>query len=373
MHARTKYESEDLFARHGAKIIGDLLKGDKGIVDVAFPARNINPVTDGITQLMCTLAGGQFDIEIVDKCRLLDFSLPDYWAAEFPGPKFGIAGIRNYLNVYDRPLLGAILKPKTGLSPDLVGEMCYEVAVGGVDFIKEDEILGNPSFCPMEERVPIVVEQLRRAEEETGNKVLYAPCLTVEVKYLRDHARKAVELGANALHFNMYSGLSSYRMVAEDDQVNVPIHVQRCGDMAYTKDPHHGIHPSVICKALRMVGGDLTHAGMYAGYIATPLEQLKMSLSVLRDEFYGMKQCLPQLSGGSHPGLVDVTYKALGKEMMFGAGGAIMGHPLGLTAGARAMRLAIDAAAAGVDIRTVAAEHEEVRTALDKWGVVEKV
>ena len=205
MHIRTKYENEDLFRNYGAKIVGDVPQGDKGEVEIAFPAHNIDPVTDGITQLMCTLAGGLYDIAILDKVRLLDFTLPDSWAKAFPGPRFGMEGVREYLGVYDRPLLGGIIKPKTGLSPDLVGQMCYEIAVGGVDFIKEDEILGNPSFCRMEERVPIVVQYLKRAEEETGEKTLYAPCLTVEVKHLRDHARRAVELGANALHFNIYS------------------------------------------------------------------------------------------------------------------------------------------------------------------------
>lgn len=370
MHIRTKYESEELFKDYGAKIVGNKLSGSKGIVEIAFPAHNIDPETDGITQLFCTLAGGLYDIEILDKVRLLDFEVPDAWASAFPGPKFGMKGIREYLGVHDRPLLGGIIKPKTGLSPELVGQMCYEIALGGVDFIKEDEILGNPAFCRMEERVPIVVEYLKRAEQETGEKTLYAPCLTVDVKHLRDHARKAVALGANALHFNIYSGLSSYRMIAEDDEVNVPIYVQRSGDMAYTKDPYHGIHFGCICRGIRMVGGDFTHAGMYGGYIATPPDILQKYLSALRDPFHGMKICIPGISGGGHPGLVDITYNALGKDMMFTIGGGIMGHPQGLTAGAQAMRQAIDAAVKGIDVEAEAREHEELDTAIKKWGVV---
>lgn len=370
MHIRTKYESEELFKKSGAKIVGSKLSGNKGIIEIAFPSHNIDPETDGITQLFCTLAGGLYDIEILDKVRLLDFEVPDYFARAFPGPKFGMKGVREYLGVYDRPLLGGIIKPKTGLSPELVGQMCYEIALGGVDFIKEDEILGNPVFCRMEDRVPIVVKYLKKAEEQTGEKTLYAPCLTVDVKHLREHARKAVKLGANALHFNIYSGLSSYRMIAEDKEINVPLYVQRSGDMAYTKDPYHGIHFAVICKAIRMVGGDFTHAGMYGGYIATQPELLEKYLYALRGPFHDMEICIPGISGGGHPGLVDITYKALGKDIMFTVGGGIMGHPQGLTAGAKAMRIAIDAAIKGIDVEKVAMEHDELNIALKKWGVV---
>jgi len=370
MHIRGKYENEELFRRYGAKIVGEASKGSNGIVEIAFPAHNIDPETDGITQLLCTLAGGLYDIEILDKVRLLDFKIPKSWASFFPGPRFGIKGVRKILGVYDRPLLGGIIKPKTGLSPKLIGQMCYELAVGGCDFIKEDEILGNPSFCRMEERVPIVVESLEKANKETGAKTLYAPCLTVDVKYLQEHCRKAVGLGAEALHFNIYSGLSSYRMIAEDPEINVPLYVQRSGDMAYTKDPHHGIDFGVLCRAIRLCGGDFTHAGMLGGYIATPPDQLKRYLEILKGPFFGFKSTIPGISGGSHPGLVHVTYEHLGKDIMFTVGGAIMGHPQGLIAGARAMRQAIDAAVAGVPIEEVTAEHKELETAIKKWGIV---
>ncbi len=373
MHIRTKYENKQLFHNHGAKIIGQVPKGNEGIVEIAFPAHNIDPETDGISQLLCTLAGGQYDISILEQVRLLDFQLPQHWASFFPGPRFGLSGIREILKVYDRPLLGAIIKPKTGLSPKLIAEICYELALGGCDFIKEDEILGNPFFCRMEERVPLISEILQRASRKTGTKTLYAPCLTVGVKHLKEHCRKAVRLGATALHFNLYCGLSSYRMIAEDPQISVPIHVQRSGDMAYTKDPHHGIDAGVICQAIRLCGGDLTHAGMLGGYIATPPEQLERYLEILKGPFFGFRSTIPAISGGTHPGLVQVTYERLGKDIMFMVGGAIMGHPQGMCAGARAMRQAIDATVQGIPIEEAAVQHKELETAIKEWGIVKSL
>ena len=52
-------------------------------------------------------------------------------------------------------MLGGIVKPKTGLDIQTLKEVCANMVKGGVDFIKEDEILGNPSCCPFEERVKI--------------------------------------------------------------------------------------------------------------------------------------------------------------------------------------------------------------------------
>ena len=367
---RTKYENDDLFKDYGAKIINHSTDSNSGVVEIAFPSHNINPKTDGVSQLLCTLAGSLYDIEILKNVRLLDFDVPDSWAAAFSGPKFGLKGIRDLLGVHDRPLIGGILKPKTGLPPKLVAQICYDLAIGGIDYIKEDEILGNPDFCPMEERVPLVVELLKKAEEETGKKTLYAPCLTVDVQNLRDHARKAVSLGATSLHFNIYCGLSSYRMISEDDQISVPIHIQRGGDMAYTKNPYHGIDIDVMFKIMRLCGGDMTQAGMLGGYITSPLEKLKISINALKGPFHGLKTVTPAISGGLHPGIVNLNMEHLGNDIMFMVGGAIMGHPDGITAGTRSMRQAIDASCSGINIEEAAKEHSELKTAIEKWGIV---
>jgi 2,3-diketo-5-methylthiopentyl-1-phosphate enolase len=222
----------------------------------------------------------------------------------------------------------------------------------------------------MAERVPLVAKFLKKAEDETGKKTLYAPCVTVDVMHLRDHARKAVELGATALHFNIYSGLSSYRMISGDEHIGVPIHVQRGGDMAYTKNPYHGIDIDVIFKAIRLCGGDMTQAGMLGGYISTDLEKLKISINVLTGQFHDLKPTTPAISGGLHPGIVHLNLKYLGNDIMFMVGGAIMGHPQGITAGTRAMRQAINAACAGIQIQEAAKGHGELQAAIDKWGIV---
>ena len=76
------------------------------------------------------------------------------------------------LGVQDRPLLNNMIKPCIGLTPERTAELAYEAAVGGVDVIKDDELICDPPFCRLEERVKAVMEALKRAEEEKGEKTL---------------------------------------------------------------------------------------------------------------------------------------------------------------------------------------------------------
>jgi 2,3-diketo-5-methylthiopentyl-1-phosphate enolase len=50
-------------------------------------------------------------------------------------------------------------------------------------------------------------------------------------------------------------------------------------------------------------------------------------------------------------------------------GGAIHGHPMGAISGAKAMRQAIDATVEGIPLRQAAESHEELKVAIDSWGI----
>lgn len=53
----------------------------------------------------------------------------------FPGPRFGVEGLRRLMNVRDGPLLCTALKPMGNCSKDFA-EMAYSFAKGGIDIIK---------------------------------------------------------------------------------------------------------------------------------------------------------------------------------------------------------------------------------------------
>lgn len=148
----------------------------EGYAEIAYPVENVNPRVGGIPELLVTVAGCAFEPTDFTAMRLIDIRVPKSFAKEFPGPRFGIPGFRDLIgdDAKSRPLIGTPVKPCVGLAPDVVAEICYEAAMGGIDFIKDDELNVSPKYCPIEERVPKVMEALDRAKEETGKTTLHA-------------------------------------------------------------------------------------------------------------------------------------------------------------------------------------------------------
>ena len=103
---------------------------------------------DGISHLLCQLMGGQMDIDILHKCRLVDIDFPEEVLKYYLKPKYGISGLRKFLDKLINHSVEQLLN-QTGMSLKVLLEMIKELIDGGVDFIKEDEILSNPSFCKL--------------------------------------------------------------------------------------------------------------------------------------------------------------------------------------------------------------------------------
>lgn len=352
-HVRNQWETEELFENHSCKVIGDpdvLEKTTSGIVRIAFPIINTNWKEDGITQLMVQVMGGQLDIDQVLSCRLLKLDFPSEVLRYFQGPKFGITGIREYLGVQDKPLLGAIIKPKTGITPHVLLEMVKELVDNGVNFIKEDEILSNPSFCTIEERVPLIMDYIKNS----GKKVVYCVCINADYPYILDRVKQVHALGGNGVHINFWNGLGVYKSVRELD-LPIFVHFQKSGDKILTDKNHRfSIDFNVICQLAGMMGVDFIHSGMWGGYCDDDEEVLRKNLDTLHQH-----NVMPALSCGMHPGIVKAIEARFGTNFLANTGGAIHGHPQGTGAGVRAMRQALDGDT----------EKEEYTIAIEKWGL----
>lgn len=352
-NVRNIWETDELFERHSCVILGDedYLKSKKeGIVEIAFPVANTDFKRDGISHLLCQIMGGQLDIDIITKCHVLDLKIPKAIEQEyFLGPQFGIDGIREFVGVEGKPLLGGIVKPKIGVTPEVLLEMVKQMVEGGINFIKEDEIMSNPAICPIEERVPLIMDYLK------DKNVIYSVCINADAPYLLERAKLVHELGGNSIHVNFWSGLGCYRALRELD-LPLFIHFQKSGDKILTGKNHDfHIEWDVICDLAGLMGVDFIHAGMWGGYLSDNEEELSHTLSVLH-----ARGVMPALSCGMHPGLVQAINKRFGVDYMANVGGALHGHPGGTQAGTRAMRCAIDD-------KTSA----EYTAAIEKWGLTE--
>ena len=349
---RNSWETDELFERHSCLILAEeeaLRSKTQGIVEVAFPVVNTDFEQDGISHILCQIMGGQMDIDIITECHTLEISFPEHVRKKaFMGPKFGIDGIREYTGVYDKPLLGGIIKPKIGITPEILLQMVKEMVSGGVNFIKEDEIMANPAICPIEQRVPLIMNYLG------GKNVIYSVCINADAPYVLDRAKRVADLGGNSVHVNFWSGLGVYNALRKLD-LPLFLHFQKSGDKILTEKKHkYHIEWSVVCKLAGLMGVDFIHAGMWGGYMSDNEKELKEVLATLHS--HGV---LPALSCGMHPGLVQAINEKFGVDYMANVGGAIHGHPNGSLGGAMAMRQAIDK------------DHKkEYYLAIKKWGKV---
>ncbi|MCI8877895.1 MAG: hypothetical protein HFF78_02820 [Oscillospiraceae bacterium] len=188
------------------------------LIQLAYPMHNFST---SMSTLMTILFG---NISASGMIRLIDAAFPRKMIEQFQGPKFGIQGLREVLGVPERPLLNAMIKPNTGWTADEGAELFYRACRGGVDVIKDDELmLADGPFCPLEERVRKFMAAEKRVYEETGEHSLYAVNISDETAKVRDNAYRVLERGGNCLMVNVYTtGFDTLKMLADDPHIQVP-------------------------------------------------------------------------------------------------------------------------------------------------------
>ena len=342
----------------------------EGIVKVAYPLELFDPEVGGIPNLLSIVAGNLFGLTGLDRVKLLDIDLPKDYVLSYPGPQFGIEGIRELVGTTEnrRPHVGTIIKPKVGLTPKDTAAVAYEAASGGLDFIKDDETLTSQKFCPFEDRLVQVMEKLNLVKEETGKTVLYAVNISATNDKLLTLADFARSNGANCLMIDILTtGFGAVQILAQND-VKLPLHIHRTMHGALTEGKH-GVSMMVLAKLTRLVGGDQLHTGTAAGKmgLADELPEIQRINNFLRAEWHGLKSILPVASGGIHPAIVPINVENLGSDLVIQAGGGVHGHPQGTRAGAMAMMQAAEAAFQNIPLETYAETHPELEAALKKW------
>lgn len=338
-------------------------------IRIAYPDLNFSR---DIPALLVTVFG---KLSMDGRVKLLDLDVSEGFQGAFAGPKFGIAGVREQLGVHGRPLLMSIFKSVIGHDLRGLEEQFYQQALGGVDLIKDDEILFENEEIGIDRRVAVCMEAARRASEQTGQKLLYAVNLTGPTSRLHEQARRAIAEGANALLFNALAyGYDALHELAADPSVNVPIAAHPAMAGAFYPSPHYGIAaPLLLGKLMRLAGADLVLFPSPYGSVVMPKEENLAITAALLDPTRPMRTSFPVPSAGIHPGLVPLLLRDFGIESVVNAGGGVHGHPGGAAAGGHAFRQAIDASMAGIPLQQAAQEpgREALRAAVDAWGVRE--
>lgn len=341
------------------------LKSDtiKAEVKIAYPSANFSA---DLPAILTTVFG---KLSLDGEVKLLDLDFSEELLSHFPGPRFGIDGIRSKLGVTERPLVMSIFKGVIGRDLDFMAAQLREQALGGVDLVKDDEILFDNPLTPFEQRITTGKSVLEAVFEETGHRTLYAVNLSGRTSGLRDKAKKARELGADALLFNVHAyGLDVLQELAEDEEIGLPLMAHPAFSGAFTSSPFYGLSTALaLGKLTRIAGADFSLFPSPYGSVALEKAQA-LALGHALVEESPLKRSFPVPSAGIHPGLVPLLINDFGIDSIINAGGGVHGHPDGAAGGGKAFRQAVDAVLSGKTLAEASEQHQELKTALDIWG-----
>ncbi len=359
------------------------------LVRIAYPVELFEE--GNMPVFLASVAGNIFGMRRAKYLRVEDIYMPYDFIKYFRGPVKGIQGVRDTLKVYDRPIVGTVPKPKVGYTADEVEKLAYEILSGGMDFIKDDENLGSPSYCRFEARAKAIMKVIDRVEKETGERKVWLANITADVREMEKRLKLIADYGNPVIMVDVvivgWASLGYIRDLAEEYKLY--IHAHRAMHAAMTRNPYHGISMFTLAKLFRIIGVDQLHIGTpEVGKLEARTIDVIRNAKVLREnpfkpdkdddfhleqEFYHIKPVLPTSSGGLHPGTLPEVVRVIGKDLVIQVGGGTIGHPDGPRAGAMAVRQALEAISKGIPLDEYARDHKELRRALEKWGFVKPI
>src|SRR5215204_3426997 len=313
-----------------------------------------------IANLTSSIIGNVFGFKPLKALRLEDMRIPVAYVKTFQGPAHGIVMEREYLNKYGRPLLGATVKPKLGLSARNYGRVVYEACRGGLDFTKDDENINSQPFMRWRDRFLYCIEGVQRAQAETGEvKGHYMNVTAATMEDMYERAEFAKEIGSVIVMIDLVIGYTAIQSMSRWARKNdMILHLHRAGHGTYTRQKSHGVSFRVIAKWCRMIGVDHIHAGTVVGKLEGDPGAIKGYYDVCRERFNeanpetglyfdqdwaSLAPVMPVASGGIHAGQMHQLLHYLGEDAVLQFGGGTIGHPMGIAAGATANRVAVEA------------------------------
>jgi ribulose-bisphosphate carboxylase large chain len=337
----------------------------RGIVAVSFPIHNVGP---NLPNLLATIAGNLFELGELTGLRLLDLELPDDYAAQFPGPAFGVAGTREVAGVHGRPMVGTIIKPSIGLSPEETAALVDTLCGADIDFIKDDELMGDPPYAPLEARVRAVMPVVDRHADRLGRKVMIAFNISDDVDAMRRHHDLVVEAGGTCVMVSVnWTGPAA--LTALRRHASVPIHGHRNGFGMFNRAPFLGMDYRVYQKLWRLAGVDQLHVNGLRSKFWEPDESVVASARACLEPFAGGRPIMPVFSSGQTVRQAPDTFAALGTtDLIYLAGGGIIAHPSGPRAGVQSLLQAWEAAVQGVPLERYAETRPALGAALNAFA-----
>jgi ribulose-bisphosphate carboxylase large chain len=334
-------------------------------VEVSWSVENMGY---NLPVLVSTLQGNLYEITQFTGLKLMDIELPASFSTYFPGPRFGIKGSRERTGVSGRPLIGTIIKPSIGMSPQETAALVKILVEAGIDFIKDDELLSSSANSPFQKRVDAVMRVINAHADKTGKKVMYAFNLSDEMDAMLRHYETIVDAGGTAAMISLNSvGLSGVKKIC--DQGALVIHGHRNGWGMLNRHPLLGIEFPAYQKLWRLAGVDQIHVNGIQNKFWESDDSVVKSIEACLQPMFGGYNILPVVSSGQWGGQAPETYRRTQTtDLLYMAGGGILAHPGGAAAGVTALQQAWTAAVDGLSLEEAAKKYVEFGQSVQKFG-----
>lgn len=318
--------------------------------------------------LVSTIQGNLYELSQFSGLKLMDVEFPPSFGKHFRGPKFGIPGCRMLTGVHGRPLIGTIIKPSVGMTPQQTAALVKTLVKAGIDFIKDDELMANPPHSPFDERVDAVMRVINDHAGRTGKKTMYAFNVSDGFDAMLRHYEKIISAGGTCAMISLNSvGLSGAKKIC--DYGTLAIHGHRNGWGALNRHPLLGIEFPAYQKIWRLAGVDQIHVNGIANKFWESDDSVVRSIEACLNPLLGGMSVLPVVSSGQWGGQAPETFRRTKTlDLLYMAGGGIMAHPDGPAAGVGSLQLWWKAAAEGLTKDAAAAKYPELRKSIEKFG-----
>lgn len=376
-------ETEELKARFAARVEsihpkgevdhpsmpGDWPKGKKFQQAEVVVSWSIENFGTNIPALISTLQGNLYELRQFTGLKLDDFEVPKSYEKAFSGNQFGVRGTKALASVpANRPMIGTIIKPSVGMTPQETADIVKVLAEAGIDFVKDDELMTDTANSPFQERVDLIMSVINDFAQKTGKKVMYAFNITDDLDAMLHKYDYVVKSGGTCAMISVNSvGWSATRKVCQLGQLS--IHGHRNGWGMLNRHPLLGINFPAYSKLWRIAGVDQLHVNGIANKFWESDDSVVRSMESCASEFLGDQKLIPVVSSGQWGGQAFETYRRTQTtDLLYMAGGGIMAHPFGPAGGVRALHQAWEGAVNGLTLDEAAAQYPEFQQSVLKFG-----
>jgi len=239
----------------------------------------------------------------------------------------------------------------------------------GLDFIKDDELMGDLPHSPFEQRVSSVMDVINRFADSYGRKPMYAFNLSGSIDRMKRRHDFALEAGATCIMASLHwVGFCGMQELSRHSQL--PIHGHRNGWGLFSRSEAIGIDFTAWQKLWRLAGVDQLHCnGLRNKFCESDASVARSAQACLTPLRQPSDRAMPVISSGQWAGQIPDTCGVLsGPDFMFLCGGGIVGHPRGPAAGVASLKQAWEATQQGVSLEEHARSAPELREALEFFG-----